>query len=55
MMYRRLDYGSLVRVHLLDTRQYRTDQICAPTQTERCRAASGKDLPAEPLDLRAHI
>jgi len=40
-MYRRLDYGSLVRVHLLDTRQYRTDQICAPTQTEHCRTASG--------------
>jgi alkaline phosphatase D len=41
-MYRRLDYGSLVRVHLLDTRQYRTDQICAATETEHCRTAGGE-------------
>lgn len=36
-MYRRLDYGQLVRVHLLDTRQYRDDQICSPKDTKACR------------------
>lgn len=36
-MFRRLDYGRLLRIHLLDTRQYRTDQLCAPSQTDHCR------------------
>lgn len=27
-MYRRLDYGQLLRVHLMDTRQYRSKQRC---------------------------
>jgi len=27
-MYRRLDYGSLVRMHVLDTRSHRSDQQC---------------------------
>jgi len=27
-LYRRADYGSLLRLNLLDTRQYRTDQAC---------------------------
>ncbi|MBB5684861.1 alkaline phosphatase D family protein [Sphingobium boeckii] len=27
-MYRRLDYGSLVRMHILDTRSHRSDQQC---------------------------
>ncbi len=26
--YRRLDYGNLVRMHVLDTRSYRSDQLC---------------------------
>ncbi|KAK0329480.1 hypothetical protein LTR94_036656, partial [Friedmanniomyces endolithicus] len=26
--YRRLDYGQLLRTHVLDTRSYRTDQSC---------------------------
>lgn len=38
-MHRRLDYGSLLRVHLLDTRQYRDDQIrSAPRRTKRIAA-----------------
>jgi alkaline phosphatase D len=44
-LYRRFDFGKLIRLHMLDTRQYRTDQPCgdggkpvcegvrAPTQT----------------------
>ncbi|QDX26940.1 alkaline phosphatase [Sphingomonas suaedae] len=40
-MYRRLDYGSLVRVHVLDTRSYRSDQACerpglSRAEIERC-------------------
>jgi alkaline phosphatase D len=27
-MYRRFDYGQLVRMHVLDTRSYRSDQLC---------------------------
>jgi len=36
-MYRRLDYGDLLRIHLLDTRQYRSDQLCAANETDHCR------------------
>jgi alkaline phosphatase D len=36
-MHRRLDYGRLLRIHLLDTRQYRTDQRCGRRSTEHCR------------------
>lgn len=36
-MHRRLDYGNLLRIHLLDTRQYRSDQLCAASETEHCR------------------
>lgn len=36
-MFRRLDYGQLLRIHLLDTRQYRTDQPCARNKHEHCR------------------
>lgn len=39
-MFRRLDYGQLLRVHLLDTRQYRDDQICEKPGQEHCRDAS---------------
>jgi alkaline phosphatase D len=38
-MFRRIDYGDLLRVHLLDTRQYRTDQRCGPEKTA-CRPAA---------------
>ncbi len=36
-MYRRLDYGRLLRVHLLDTRQHRDDQLCGESATKHCR------------------
>ena len=39
-MFRRLDYGSLLRVHLLDTRQYRDDQICTAPGEQHCRDAA---------------
>lgn len=39
-MYRRLDYGDLLRVHVLDTRQYRSDQLCGEGDREHCRPVS---------------
>jgi len=39
-MFRRLDYGQLLRVHLLDTRQYRDDQICEKPSQQHCRDAA---------------
>jgi alkaline phosphatase D len=36
-MHRRLDYGRLLRIHLLDTRQHRTDQLCGPKSKNHCR------------------
>lgn len=36
-MYRRLDYGQLVRMHVLDTRSYRDDQLCVKTDQPNCR------------------
>ena len=39
-MFRRLDYGQLLRVHLLDTRQYRDDQICETASQQHCRDIS---------------
>lgn len=36
-LYRRVDYGRLLRVHLLDTRQYRSDQYCEPNTKDHCR------------------
>ncbi|WP_447952856.1 alkaline phosphatase D family protein [Sphingopyxis chilensis] len=41
-MHRRLDYGRLLRIHLLDTRQYRTDQRCGLDKPEHCRPASDR-------------
>jgi alkaline phosphatase D len=35
-LYRRLDFGRLMRVHLLDTRQYRTDQPCGDGLKKAC-------------------
>ncbi len=35
--HRRLDYGRLLRLHLLDTRQYRTKQRCGLDGGEHCR------------------
>lgn len=39
-MFRRLDYGKLLRVHLLDTRQYRDDQVCEAPGQKNCRDAA---------------
>ncbi|RYG23786.1 MAG: alkaline phosphatase, partial [Burkholderiales bacterium] len=36
-MYRRLDYGRLFRMHVLDTRSYRNDQLCARPDQKACR------------------
>ena len=38
-MYRRLAFGSLIDLHVLDTRQYRTDQPCGDGNKERCAEA----------------
>jgi alkaline phosphatase D len=41
-MFRRIDYGRLLRVHLMDTRQYRSKQRCDPSMIGR--------KPCRPLD-----
>ncbi|WP_374453846.1 alkaline phosphatase [Phenylobacterium sp.] len=38
-MFRRLDYGSLLRMHVLDTRSYRSDQLCEREGQAACRPA----------------
>lgn len=38
-LYRRLDYGKLARFHVLDTRQYRSDQPCGDGRKPQCEAA----------------
>ncbi|MCG8544941.1 MAG: alkaline phosphatase D family protein [Alphaproteobacteria bacterium] len=38
-LYRALTFGGLATVHLLDTRQYRTDQPCGRKWVERCADA----------------
>ena len=45
-LYRRFDFGRLARIHMLDTRQYRTDQACG----DRLRPAC-KDLESESQTL----
>lgn len=40
-MHRRLDYGRLFRMHVLDTRSYRSDQLCAGPGQRHCRAEDG--------------
>jgi alkaline phosphatase D len=37
--YRRLDYGRLLRAHVLDTRSYRTPQLCAGKKLLACERA----------------
>ncbi|WP_138502364.1 alkaline phosphatase D family protein [Nostoc sp. PA-18-2419] len=37
-IFRRLDFGNLATFHVLDTRQYRTDQPCGDGTKERCAA-----------------
>ncbi|MET0281271.1 MAG: alkaline phosphatase D family protein [Steroidobacteraceae bacterium] len=41
-MYRRLDYGSLLRMHVLDTRSYRANQACDPA-AKTCHPGAGVD------------
>jgi len=41
IQYRRLDYGRLFRMHVLDTRSYRDDQLCAAPGQSRCRVGQG--------------
>ena len=38
-VYRGLDYGDLVRFHVLDTRQYRNDHPCGDGEHPRCAAS----------------
>ena len=42
-IYRRLEWGDLVTVHLLDTRQYRYDQACGDTRVVGCTARQAPD------------
>lgn len=35
-LYRRADFGSLIRLHMLDTRQYRSDQVCGDGLKKAC-------------------
>jgi alkaline phosphatase D len=42
-MYRRLDYGRLFRMHVLDTRSYRNDQLCTQTAKLNCRTQDSPD------------
>ena len=44
-MYRRLDYGRLMRMHVLDTRTYRDIQLCdAESSNSACRKTNGPDV-----------
>lgn len=43
VMHRRLDYGRLFRMHVLDTRSYRSDQLCDRAGQAHCRAEDGSD------------
>ena len=38
-LYRRLSYGQTAQLHVLDTRQYRTDQPCGDGVVKRCPGA----------------
>ncbi|HVJ02648.1 MAG TPA: alkaline phosphatase D family protein [Sphingomonas sp.] len=42
-MFRRLDFGRLLRMHVLDTRSYRSDQLCEKPGQANCRASEGPD------------
>jgi alkaline phosphatase D len=39
MLYRRVPYGQLTDFHVLDTRQYRTDQPCGDHNKPQCPEA----------------
>lgn len=40
-MHRRLDYGRLLRMHVLDTRSHRSDQFCSKPDETQCRNDRG--------------
>jgi alkaline phosphatase D len=42
-LYRRLQFGSLIDLSVLDTRQFRSDQACTGVPTSDCRAAAAPD------------
>lgn len=42
-LYRRLQFGSLIDFHALDTRQFRSDQACGDGSKSRCAEASDRD------------
>jgi alkaline phosphatase D len=43
VMFRRLDYGRLFRMHVLDTRTYRSDQLCDRPGQLHCRGEDGPE------------
>ena len=45
-MHRRIDYGDLIRVHVLDTRQYRSGQICGAEAGDRCLPIADPSRPS---------
>lgn len=49
-MHRRIDYGDLMRVHVLDTRQYRSGLICNGKNVDHCLPM---DDPSRPTILGA--
>jgi alkaline phosphatase D len=42
-LYRRLQFGSLIDMSVLDTRQFRSDQACTGMPTSECTAAAAPD------------
>lgn len=40
--YRRLDYGNLLRMHVLDTRSHRRNQICRDISSPKCKWQAGQ-------------
>lgn len=42
-MFRRIDFGDLARMHVLDTRQYRTNQRCEDDEDSFCRVDGGNE------------
>lgn len=45
-MHRRIDYGDLLRTHVLDTRQFRSGQICGSRALDRCLPADAAPRPS---------
>lgn len=41
--FRRLDFGGLLRMHVLDTRSHRANQICLDPESPKCRHEPGRD------------